>query len=449
MTTALLPPGPPPVGFLGRIPCLIEFSRDQLGYMTRYARKYGDVVRMRGGKYPAYLVNRADLIETVLLNKGGAFAKTENTPGARALQRVLGNGLLTSEGDFWLRQRRLVQPAFHRQRLLAYSQTMVEYTERMLETWRDGDTRDIHQAMMRLTLQIVAKTLFNADVTHHADRVGQALEAFMDRFANQAAIMLLPENLPTPANIRSQRAVERLDAIIYDIIRERRDSGKDEGDLLSMLLHVQDEDGRFMSDHQLRDEVVTLFLAGHETTALALSWMFYLLAQIPDADAKLADELRRVLGDGPLTADDLPKLSYTDAVVKEAMRLYPPAPRQARQATADCELGGYRIPAGAIIIVSQWVTQRDPRYFDHPDTFDPDRWLDGLERRLPRYAYFPFGAGPHMCIGSGFATMEANLLLACIARRFCLDLAPGQAIIPQVSVTLRPKHAIRMTLHAR
>jgi cytochrome P450 len=437
-----LPPGPP----ASRTGSFKNYSRDPLNFLTALSREYGDIVTMRFYNFRVYYVSHPDYIEEVLVNQARKFIKGRIL---RANKGLFGNGLLTSEGEFWLRQRRLAQPAFHRARIAAYGETMVRFTERLIAGWRDGETRDIHAEMMRLTLQIVAKTLFDADVDDDAQQVGRALEAIMDFNSDFRRLILTPAWLPTLRNFRAALAIRRLNKIIYRIIDQRRATGGDAGDLLSMLLHAQDEDGSRMTDRQLRDEVITLFLAGHETTALALSWTWWLLAQNSQAEAKLHAELDTVLAGRSPTLEDLPKLRYTDHVITESMRLYPPAWGMARLAIEDAEIGGYRIPKGSGVSLSQWVVHRDPRWFDVPEEFRPERWEGDLLKRLPRFAYFPFGGGPRQCIGNSFALMEAALLLATIAQKFRVRLVPNQQVEPVASITLRPRHGIRVTLEER
>src|SRR5712692_5711704 len=437
-----LPPGPP----ASRAGSFKNYSRDPLSFLTAISREYGDIVTMSFYKFRVYYVSHPDYIEEVLVNQARKFIKGRIL---RANKGLFGNGLLTSEGDFWLRQRRLAQPAFHRARIAAYGETMVRFTERLIEGWRDGETRDIHAEMMRLTLQIVAKTLFDAHVDGDVQQVGHALEAIMEFNSDFRRLILTPSWLPTLRNLRAALAIRRLNKIIYRIIDQRRAAGGDAGDLLSMLLHAQDEDGSRMTDRQLRDEVITLFLAGHETTALALSWTWWLLAQNPQAEAKLYAELDAVLAGRSPTLEDLPKLRYTDHVISESMRLYPPAWGMARLAIEDAEIGGYRIPKGSGVSLSQWVVHRDLRWFEAPQEFRPERWEGDLLKRLPRFAYFPFGGGPRQCIGNTFALMEAGLLLATIAQKFRVRLVPDQKIEPVASITLRPRHGIRVTLEAR
>ena len=446
MVVASLPPGPRGHFLLGHGP---DFARDQLGFYTKCARDYGDVVPIRFGPRPGLLVYHPDAIEEVLVTRSRDYVKS---PGVRLLERLLGNGLLLSEGGTWLRQRRLVQPAFHRQRVAGYGEVMIDLAARRLSGWKDGDIVDAHEEMMSLTQAIVAKTLFDADVSDESYAIARATNVLMEDFGKRlgSVFQLLPSWMPTPANVRARRAVRRLDAVVYGMIETRRRSGEDRGDLLSILLHAQDaDDGSRMTDKQVRDEVMTAFMAGHETTAVALSWTWYLLAQNPDVDARLADELHSVLGDRLPTPADLPKLVYADMVISESMRLYPPAYALGRQATTATEVGGYAIEPGRIVVLPTWVVQRDPRRFDDPEVFRPERWAGEHARRLPRFAYFPFGGGPRQCIGNSFATMEAVLLLATIAQRFRLTLEPGQRVTPTPYVTLRPEPGPRMRLARR
>jgi cytochrome P450 len=443
MTATL--PGPRGRWLLGT---LSDFQRDQLGFYVDCAR-YGDVVATRLGPRRALLFYHPDAIEEVLVTRSRDFVKS---PGVRLLRPLLGEGLLLSEHDFWLRQRRLVQPAFHRQRVAAYGDVMTDYTTRRLADWKEGDVRDVHDEMMALTQAIVAKTLFDAEVSDEASEVGTASYVLMQDFGSRIGSLwqLIPSWLPTPANLRSRRAIKRLDRVVYRMIAARRQHGEDRGDLLSILLHAQDaDDGTRMSDRQVRDEVMTLFMAGHETTAVALSWTWYLLAQHGDVDARLAEELRTVLGSRAPTAADLPRLRYTEMVVTETMRLYPPAYAMGRMSTVPTEIAGHPLAAGVVAILPTWVVQRDPRWFDEPEAFRPERWEDGRTRGNPRYAYFPFGGGPRQCIGNGFAMMEAVLILAAIAQRFRLTLEPGQRITPTPYVTLRPEPGVRMRLARR
>ena len=443
MTATL--PGPRGRWLLGS---LSDFQRDQLGFYVDCAR-YGDAVATRLGPRHTVLFYHPDAIEEVLVTRSRDFVKS---PGVRLLRPLLGEGLLLSEHDFWLRQRRLVQPAFHRQRVAAYGDVMTAYAERRLEEWKEGDVRDVHVEMMALTQAIVAKTLFDAEVSDEAHEVGNATHVLMQDFGARlgSLLQLLPTWLPTPGNLKARRAIQRLDQVVYRMIAARRQSAEDRGDLLSILLHAQDaDDGTTMNDRQVRDEVMTLFMAGHETTAVALSWAWYLLAQHPEVDARLAEELKTVLGSRAPTAADLPRLRYTEMVVTETMRLYPPAYAMGRMTTVPTEIAGHALEAGVVVILPTWVVQRDVRWFEEPEAFRPERWDDERTRRNPRYAYFPFGGGPRQCIGNGFAMMEAILILAAIAQRFRLTLVPGQRVTPTPYVTLRPEPGIRMRLARR
>jgi len=435
------PPGPPPRFLIGNLPL---FSSDPLAIYTRWARQFGDIFYYRAGWIDVYFLNHPSLIESVLVSQSQNFAKDKVIQNSRWF---LGEGLLTNEGSGWLRQRRLCQPAFHRERMASYGHTMAAYTEEMLATWQDTEVRDIHQEMMQLTMRIVAKVLFSVEVKEDTERVAGALNVLM-RHTSGGRMILPPllRHLPVPALMRVKRAVRELDEIVNRIIRQRRASGQDTGDLLSMLMAARDEDGSGMTDRQLRDEVLTFLLAGHETTAVSLSWTWYLLSQHPEVEQKLREELSQVLGGRAPQLEDLPCLPYTDKVVKESMRLYPPAWSLARTVVKEMELGGYQLPVGSNVVMSPWILHRDPRFFEQPEQFNPDRWTTDAAQHLPKFAYFPFGGGSRLCIGASFAMMEANLLLAAIAQRFQLRLVPGHAVDALPSITLRPRHGMRMSL---
>jgi len=414
--------------------------------LLQLAREYGDVVYFRLGPQRAILFNRPTHVQDLLITNAHKFTKS------RLLQRakiLLGEGLLTNEGKFHLRQRRLAQPAFHRDRLKAYSQVMAEYADRAASRWQEGETRDMAQEMMRLTLAVVAKTLFSADVESEASEVGQALTDVLGLFD----LMLVPgtaflQHLPLPAMRRFHRALKQLNGIIYGIIREHRESGKDAGDLLSMLMMAADDqgDGSRMNDKQLRDEAMTLFLAGHETTAVALTWTWYLLSQHPQAAAKLREELETVL-DGRLPAfDDLPRLPYTEMVMAESMRLYPPAWGISRLAIEAHEIDGFPIAKGTLCLLSPYVMHRNPVFFADPERFDPERWMPEARETRPKYSYFPFGAGARICIGERFAWTEGILILATIAQKWKMNLAPDQQIAHLAQITLRTRYGMRMQL---
>ncbi len=445
MNKAIDPPGPRGQFLLGSLP---EFNRNLNDFFVRCARDYGDIAMFRLFGRRAYLVIHPDHIETVLLSDHRNFAK--NRSFWNHVRSIFGQGLLTSEGEFWQSQRRLAAPAFHHKRIAAYGEVMVRYTERMVDQWRDDETRDVHEELTRLTAEIVAKTLFDADVAEDVRALGDAFTSLPKEIINRARRPFrFMDFLPLPGNLRYWASVKRLDGLIYRIIHERQDDPADRGDLLSMLMQARDDQGRPMSHRQLRDELVTLFLAGHETTAIALSWTFYLLSQHPEVEAELVAELGTVLGGRPPTVDDLGRLKVTEMVVQESLRLYPPAFVIGREAVADCEIGGYRVPRGSVVFISQWVLHRDPRYFDRPAEFLPQRWADGLSERLPRYVYMPFGGGPRICIGNRFAMLEAMLLLATIAQKYRMSWQRERPLRPFLSITLRPRGGVPMRLSKR
>jgi cytochrome P450 len=444
-----VPQAPPlqPGGLFG-IPSLLRFTRDPLEFVTSMAQAPGDVVHYRLAFRDVFLLKHPDLVRDVLVTRQHDFGKGE---GLRWARRFLGDGLLTSEGELHTRQRRLAQPAFHRQRIGSYGAAMVAHAEAARARWRDGEELRLDREMVRLTLAIAGKTLFDADTEAQAAEVGTALTDIIrlfPRFALPLGGLLLA--LPLPANRRYERGRRRLDAIVYGLIEERRRDGRDRGDLLSMLMLARDEDGGpGMGDRQLRDEVMTLLLAGHETTANALTWTFYLLARNPDAEARLFRELEEALGGRRPAVEDLPRLPYTERVVAEAMRLYPPAWALGRRALRDLELNGVPIPKNALVMSSPYVMQRDARWFPDPLRFDPDRFTPEARAARPRFCYFPFGGGARACIGEPFAWMEGVLVLATLAQRWRFPLVPGHPVEPQALITLRPRHGLRVRAERR
>ncbi|MGH9515610.1 MAG: cytochrome P450 [Terriglobales bacterium] len=437
------PPGPKPHFLIGNMPLA---NPDPLPIFSAWAADFGDIFYYRAAWLHVYFLNHPDLIEEVLVRNPRNFLKDRVVRNSRWF---FGEGLLTNEGDSWLRQRRLSAPAFHRERVSTYAKIMASYAQQMLTGWQDGETLDIHQEMMRLTLQIVVRALFNVEAEETAE-ISSALNLIMSNTTG-VRILLPPiaRYLPTPRMISFRRAVARMDNTVYRIIAQHRANKTDSGDLLSMLISARDEDGSRMSDKQLRDEVLTFLIAGHETTALGLTWTWHLLAQHLEVEGKLHQELDRVLGGRVPEFSDLPALTYCERVVKESMRLYPPAWSLARTVISDFDLRGYRIPAGVNVVMSQWIMHRHPAYFLEPEKFDPDRWSTEKAQKLPRFAYFPFGGGPRQCIGSSFAMMEATLLLATIAQKFQLNSVPGHPVLLVPSFTLRPKYGMRMTLRTR
>jgi cytochrome P450 len=442
-----VPPGPKGLPIVG---VAFELRRDPLALLRRVAREYGDITSIRVPRGSRILLNHPDFIEQILVVQQAKFHKSTITK--QVTERMLGQGLLISEGDFWRRQRRLAQPAFHRGRINEYAAPMVEIAQAHIHDWRDGESRDVAHAMTALTLDIAVRTLFGTTLPGEAEQVGRAMTFLMrHELGRQRSPFRVPANWRTPRNLRAQREVEFLDSLVYRIIEERRaqSSSNHHDDLLSMLMAAMDEDGSQMTPKQLRDETMTLFLAGHETTALTLSWTWYLLSQNPAAETRLEEELRGVLGGRTPEVADLMRLPYLQAVLTEVLRLYPPAYILARTSIAPCTIGGYDIPVGTTVLMSQWVMHRDERWFEDPDSFRPERWLDRLAERLPAGVYLPFGDGPRRCIGQGFALLEAALVIGTIAQRFRFRLVPGHTVVPEPLVTLRPRNGIRMTLHAR
>ncbi len=440
------PPGP-----RRKIPLsgLLAYRRGPLPFFQNLAAQYGDIAHFKLGPQEAVFLNHPDYIKEVLVTNHQNFIKGLALQRAK---RLLGEGLLTSEGEFHRRQRRLAQPGFHRARIASYADVMIDYAARMRARWREGETLDMSEEMMRLTLAIVGKSLFDADVESDAEEVGKAMSIVMELF-NTITIPFfeLLEKLPLPQFRRFDSAKAKLDAVIYRLIEERRRSGKDRGDLLSMLLLAQDTegDGGRMTDVQLRDEALTIFLAGHETTANALTWTWYLLSQHPEFEAKLHNEIDEVLQSRLATFADMPKLKYTEMVLAESMRLYPPAWAIGRRAVNDCEIGGYFVPKQSLVLMSQYVMHRDERYFHEPLRFKPERWTADERERRPQFSYFPFGGGPRRCIGEGFAWMEGILLIATLAQHWQMRLVPDHPVALKPLMTLRPKHGMRMTVVRR
>jgi cytochrome P450 len=442
-----LPPGPPDRFFgLAAYPA---FGGDRIGALARLARKYGDIVTFKVGPQRMVLLNHPDYVEDVLVTRARLFKK------GRALERAkgfLGEGLLTAEGDAHLRQRRLVQPSFHRQRVVSYAETMVAHASRTAERWRDGEELDVATQMNQLTLTIVGDTLFGTDVESDAISVRQALTDVFEVFPlTMSPLAPLLERLPLPIVRRYKRAVATLDRFIYRIIDQRRRNPTDRGDLLSMLLLASDEEenGARLTDLQVRDETLTLFLAGHETTSNALTWTWHLLAQHPDVERRLHQEIDAVLDDRRPGAGDAARLPYSRMVLAESMRCYPPAWGIGRRAIEDVEIAGYTIPRGTVVLVSQYLLHHDSRFFDEPERFDPERWRPESSQARPRFAYFPFGGGNRVCIGEAFAWMEGILVLATLAREWRLERLDAGPVPMKALITLRPARSIRMRAHSR
>lgn len=442
-----VPPSIPrvPQRFPGQ--ALLAFRQDPIAYL-RAAAQYGDVVRLPITRQPLYLVNHPDLIKDIFVTHQKQFKKGR---GLERAKKLLGDGLLTSEDPYHLRQRRLIQPAFHRQRIAAYAAQMTAYAAKTSAGWNDGETRDMAEEMLHLALAIVGKTLFNAEMEGEAPEIRDALtEVFVLFHTLMLPLADLLERLPLPSVRRFARARARLDATIYRLIDERRASGEDAGDLLSMLLLARDEDdGGRMTDEQVRDEALTIFLAGHETTANALAWTWYLLSQNPGSESKFHAELDCVLAGRTPTLDDLPSLPFTRKVLAESLRLYSPAWVIGRRVLSDYQMGEARLKRGDLVLMAQAVMHSDPRFWTDPACFDPDRWTPEAEAARPKFAYFPFGGGPRVCIGEQFAWMEEMLLLAALGQQWKMRLAPGQVVATQPIITLRPKFGMKMILERR
>ena len=429
------------------LPALFPF--DALEFGLGIARQFGDIAHYQLGPLHVYQLSHPDLARQVLVEQAEKFHKPKLIK--RAFRPFAGEGLLTSDGAAWRQQRKLLQPAFHHRQMGAYSEVMVAQAMRLVESLADGETRDIGAEMTRVTMSVVVNTLFGADLPGEIREISRSMRAVLDA-ANRRmnSVLQIPSWAPTPRNLRERRALAGLDALFHLIIQMRRRSGERRDDLLSALLAAVDEDnGAAMSDQQLRDEMMTLFLAGHETTANTLTWAWYLLSQHPDVEAKLLQELHGVVAGRSPALADLPNLPYTEMVIREAMRLYPPAPGVAREPVEDVSIAGFQVSQGSLISVNTYAMHHDPRFFPDPKRFDPERFSPGWEERIPRYAYLPFGGGPRICIGNAFAMMEARLILATVAPRYRLSLEGNPEVVPVQLVTLRPKHPIRMRLERR
>ena len=440
-----MPPGPKGLPLLG---LALDIRRNALGTLQRLAREYGDVVSMPVMGMPRVLLNRPEYTQQLLILEHAKLHKSALTKFV--VGPLLGQGLLISEGDFWRRQRRLAQPAFHRSRTNEYSPVMVECSLQKMREWRTGETRNIAAEMMKLTLEVAVRTLFGTSLASDSEGIGRAMTFLMRYHLHRGRNpWRIPESWPTPANRRAKRELQFMDSLVYRIISERKKENEPRNDLLTLLMAAMHEDGSQMTERQLRDEIMTLFVAGHETTALTLVWTWYLLGENPAAEKRLHEELRDVLGGRPAEVCDLERLPYLHAVIQESLRLFPPAYMLARMSVEALQFGEYEIPTGTTLLSSQWIMHRDARYYAEPEHFLPERWLGGLEEKLPAGAYFPFGDGPRRCIGQGFAVLETALAIAAIAQKFRFRLKPGFPVVPEPLVTLRPKYGIEMKIEAR
>lgn len=429
-----------------------DLRRDSLSTIAQGFETYGEIVRFRIGQRALHMLAHPELAQEVLVERGNDFVKMPKNQG---LGLLLGNGLVTNnDHDSWLTQRRMIQPMFHRQRLAAMGDKMVAAGERMLERWQTrpaGEVVNIAEEMMQVTLDIITQTMFSADVLSAAGTVGPAV-GLTTHFVSQRGVspIQLPLSWPTRRNRAFRQATQTLDQIVYQIIDQRRAEGVAHGDLLDMLLEARDADnGESMSNQQLRDEVLTIFAAGHETTANALSWAWYALAQQPEILARLQAELDSVLAGRTPTIADLPHLPYTQQVFNEVLRVHPSVPSVPRLVAHDTLLRGYALPAKSLVLISIYNIHRHPEFWPEPKRFNPDRWAGDDHKRQHRLAFMPFGAGPRMCIGNNLALMEGQLLLAMIAQYAELRLVPDQQVTPEVAITLRPKGGLKMTIHPR
>jgi cytochrome P450 len=438
-----LPPGPKGSRISGN---LNQIGPRRVDFFMDLARTYGPLASFRIGRWRLFLASDPELIQQVLVTDAKFYIKHF---GARTFKPVLGNGLVTSEGDFWLRQRRLLQPAFLKAQVLSYAPVMADLTEAMLTKWSPGRAVNLEFEFSSLTSAIALKTLFGLDDQGDRERIDESLRLTFDLLTDRLDMPFQwPLWLPTPANIRLNRSIAEVQRVVDGFIAAGRARPRGT-DLLSTMIAAQHDDGTGMSDQQLRDEAMTLYLAGHETTALTLTWSWYLLSQHPASEQKLVKEWQRVLRGRAPAASDLAALPYTSAVISEAMRIYPPVYVIGREATTDLELGGYRVKRGYTVLMSQWVSHRDPKYFPDPERFLPERWLSGLATRLPKFAYYPFGGGQRICIGSHFALMEAAIILATVGQRYRFTLDPDAVIDIKPQITMPPKYGMPATLTRR
>jgi cytochrome P450 len=429
---------------------LKEFQTDPLDFLTRLATEYGDVAKFRFGPFQnVYLVSDPDMIKQVLVSKQKHFVKSKDF---HALKPIIGEGLLTSDKDFHMRQRRLIQPAFKRSHIINYGQDMIDITADYIDAWIDGEERIITQDMMNITLGIISKTMFSMDFKEGYDVLGGPIETAMRIAVKRMRTLLqLPLWVPTKSNREHKKAIQTLDDVVYAIIEKRREDSEKPEDMLGILMDARDEDdGLGMPDRQVRDELMTIFLAGHETTANAISWTLFLLSQHPEIENKLFEEINTVIGNRPPSPGDFMKLTYAQNIIWESMRLFPPAFVSGRSAEEDVEINGYKFKKGDMVMVSQYVMHRKPEYFHDPLSFKPERFENNFVKTIPAYAYFPFGGGPRVCIGNHFALMEAVLVLSTIAQRYKLRLAPNHhEVKPYPSITLRPRRGLRMIVEKR
>lgn len=444
-------PGPAPVcSYFQAYRLLKKLRSDALGFLLENVRQYGPLLRFQVLGRRQVIVVGPQYVREVLLSS--AYVKgREYTDRRKGIAKYSGDGLLTSNGETWKRQRKLIAPVMHGSKITGYAGTMLEAADRMIAAWRPGETIEVDEAMVEITLKIVARSLFHADIGEDAFRIARSMDTLQGMIeANNSLWVLLPAWFPTRQRMRERRAVRALDEIVYPLIRGRRPFEEaevlDTGDLASILLQVRDEAGKRMSDRQVRDEVVTVFLAGHETTASTLQWIFALLAQHPDVRARVEEEVVQVLQGEVPTAENVRGLTYLEAVIKEVMRLYPPIFMFSRVVAQDTRLGEYELKAGTDVILTPYATHHDPTLFPDPERFDPERFLGEAGRQIDKFAWYPFGGGPRICVGNAFAMMEMLIIVSRVVQKFRLELAPGQQVVPQPGATLRPRGPLRMRI---
>ncbi len=440
-----LPPGPS-----NTLPEIIShslhFQRDMIGFLDQMAT-YGDMVYVRVGPVHGYLMFHPDYVHEVLVAQADKFHKMGIQK--KVIGKVIGNGTFNSDGEYWKQQRKLVQPAFHAKRIAAYADVIVSETEQAINSWQPGIEYDMSREMLKITMGVISKTMFGTDIAGRQEVISHALDVCLAEETRQmTALYNLPDWLPTPNQIRFRRAIKLFDDLMYEFINTRRQSDEDRGDLLSMLLLAADEEHR-MNDQEVRDEALTLFSAGHETSANTLTWTLAELANHPEVVTKLREEVDRVLGSRSPTLHDLRNLPYTERVIKESMRLHPTAHAFGREPIEDVTIGGYTILKGSVVMLSPHISHRDPRYFERPTEFIPERFVEGFEKTIPRYAYFPFGGGPHVCTGQALAMMELQVVLAMLVQRCDFTRTPGQSAKPKIVLLQRHGDGLRMKVKPR
>jgi cytochrome P450 len=438
-----VPPGPKG---LKLVRTMLALGRDPLPNLFKLTAEYGDVVHVGLGWFHLYFLNHPDYLYELLVRQASKLRKPRSV--SRPIAEFLGSGLLVSEGDYWREHRRIVQPAFHHKRVEGYGQVMTICIQETLNRWKSGEVYDIDHEMMCMTLPMVTRSLFHTDIGYAVDDVAEAVK-IIQKISYRQGQSPLPLWVPLPNHVRKQQAMERLDRIVLRMIDAGRKAGQDGDDLLSMLLNVVDENGEHLTNQQVRDEVMTVLLAGHESTANALTWMWYLVSQNPEVQDKLQRELDAVLDGKMPSVEDLKRLPYNHMIVKEALRLYPPAWALPREPVEDVMIGGYRIPKGSLVIGVPFTIQRDGRYYDDPDQFIPERFESDQEKKVPLYAYIPFGSGPRFCIGNTFALMTMQLILASVHQHYRFEPDGDEPVSTDPLLTLRPRHGMFMRIIRR